>query len=103
MIKLIDLLPEDFADAAFHGNGMTPQEMRTTTCNVTWQNPDQDTGCPQFSFRGGKITKETQQLAMDYLNLEDIELLIAFSSIGPMLLYIRSELSKRASKNILVS
>jgi hypothetical protein len=95
MIKLIDLLPEDFADAAFHGNGMTPQEMRTTTCNVTWQNPDQDTGCPQFSFRGGKITKETQQLAMDYLNLEDIELLIAFSSGGPLLMQALTAGAKR--------
>ncbi|MGA0233743.1 MAG: hypothetical protein ACO3MB_12830, partial [Saprospiraceae bacterium] len=86
MIKLKDLLPEDFNDAAFHGNGMTPQEMRTGTCSVTWENPDQDTGCPQFSFKGGKISKETQQLAMRYLDTEDVKTLIAFSAGGPLLM-----------------
>jgi len=98
MIKLKDLLREDFPDAAFHGNGMTPQEMRTSTCNVTWENPDQDTGCPQFSFKGGKISKETLQLAMDYLNSEDIKVLIAFSSGGPLLMQALTAGAKRPNQ-----
>jgi|DEB0MinimDraft_4_1074332.scaffolds.fasta_scaffold48176_2 hypothetical protein len=95
MIKLKDFIPEDFKDAAFHGNGMTPQEMRTNTCSVTWENPEQDTGCPQFSFKGGKISKENQQLAMQYLNSEHIKVLIAFSSGGPLLMQSLTAGAKR--------
>jgi hypothetical protein len=98
MIKLKSLLPEDFKDAAFHGNGMTPQEMRTSTCDTTWSTPDQDTGCPQFNFRGGKISKENLDVAKQYLNTEDIDTLIAFSAGGPLLLQALTAGAKRPNQ-----
>lgn len=95
MIKLKAILQEAFDDAAFHGNGMTPQEMRTSTCSVTWTWPRQDTGCPQFIFKGGKISKENLELAMYYLNSEDIKTLIAFSAGGPLLMQALTAGAKR--------
>jgi hypothetical protein len=95
MIKLKSLLPEDFKDAAFHGNGMTPQEMRTSTCSVTWESPDQDTGCPKFDFKGGRISPEVLDLAMEYLNTEDVKTLIAFSAGGPLLMQALTAGAKR--------
>ncbi len=98
MIKLKHILQEiqeTFDDAAFHGNGMTPQEMRTGTCSTTWHTPDQDTGCPKFEFRGGRISDEVLQLALQYLNSEDINTLIAFSAGGPLLMVALSAGAKR--------
>lgn len=95
MIKLKAILQEAFDDAAFHGNGMTPQEMRTSTCSVIWAWPRQDTGCPQFIFKGGKISKENLELAMHYLNSEDIKTLIAFSAGGPLLMQALTAGAKR--------
>jgi hypothetical protein len=97
MIKLIDLLREDFADAAFHGYGMKPQQMRTSTCSTEWQNADQDSGCPQFSD-STKITKEDEQTAIEYLNKEDIKTLIAYSRGGAILLQALSKGAKKPNE-----
>ncbi len=95
MIKLKTILQEAFNDAAFHGNGMTPQEMRTNTCSVTWESPALDTGCPKFDFRGGRISSEALDLAMEYLNTEDVKMLIAFSAGGPLLMQALTAGAKR--------
>jgi hypothetical protein len=39
----------------------------------------------KFIFKGGKISEENLELAMQYLNSEDIKTLIAFSAGGPLL------------------
>jgi len=85
MIRLKDLLYETFDDAAFHGHGMTPQQMKTGTCSTTWSSPDQDTGCPQFEF-SGKISKEDLNKATKYLNSEDIGTIVGYSAGGALLL-----------------
>ena len=97
MIKLKDLLGEDFQDAAFHGYGMKPQQMRTSTCSTEWQNADQDSGCPQFSD-STKITKEDEQTAIEYLNKEDIKTLIAYSRGGAILLQALSKGAKKPNE-----
>jgi len=97
MIKLKDLLREDFPDAAFHGYGMKPQQMRTSTCSTEWQTPDQDTGCPQFSD-STKITKEDEQKAIDYLNKEDVKTLIAYSRGGAVFLQALSKGAKKPNE-----
>lgn len=102
MIKLRKLLDETFADAAFHGYKMSPAQMRTSTCSTEWTTPSQDTGCPQFSD-SSKISKEDEQKALDYLNKENIEHLVAYSRGGAILLQALSKGSKKPSKVVFVA
>jgi hypothetical protein len=103
MIKLIDLLREmGIQKGAFHGFGMKPQDMRLDTCSVEWTSPDQTTGCPAFSD-SSKITEKDMEMAISYLNEEQLNLLIAYSRGGAVLLQALSMGAKRPSTVYLVA
>jgi hypothetical protein len=103
MIKLVDILKEmGIQKGAFHGFGMKPQDMRVDTCSVEWTSPDQTTGCPAFSD-SSKITPEDMEKAISYLNDEKLNLLIAYSRGGAILLQALSMGAKRPSTVYLVA
>lgn len=103
MIKLSDILKErGITKGAFHGFGMEPKDMRMDVCNVEWTSPDQETGCPSFSD-SNKITEEDIQKAMNYLNEENLNTLIAYSRGGAILLQALSLGAKRPSTVYLVA
>lgn len=102
MIKLKDLLKEKFSDAAFHGYKMSPIDMRTSTCSTEWINPNQDTGCPQFSDNSS-ISSDDESKAIDYLNKEDIQMLIAYSRGAAVLMQALKSGAKKPSSVVLVA
>lgn len=102
MIKLRDLLKEKFSDAAFHGYKMSPADMRTSTCSTEWINPNQETGCPKFSDNNS-ITPEDETKAIDYLNKEDIQMLIAYSRGAAVLLQALKSGAKKPGSVVLVA
>ena len=76
---------ESFDKVAFHGWKMDPEDMELPSCEIEWQHPDQDTGCPSFSD-DLKISQEDEKKAIDYLNYEDVGTLIAYSRGGSILI-----------------
>lgn len=97
-----EILAEEIQLGAFHGFGMTPQQMRVDACNTVWTDPNQETGCPLFPGQGS-VTKEEMSDAMRYLDEERPEALVAYSRGGAILLQALSNGATRPSTIYLVA
>lgn len=96
------LLREDISVGAFHGFGMTPQQMRLPDCSTVWDNPEQETGCPLFPGTG-KVTGEELDKAIQYLDEEQPESLVAYSRGGAILLQALTDGATRPGTIFLVA
>lgn len=97
-----EIIAEEIGLGAFHGFGMTPQQMRVDACDTVWTDPSQDTGCPLFPGQGA-VTKEELSDATRYLDEENPSALVAYSRGGAILLQVLMNGATRPSTVYLVA
>ena len=97
-----ELIAEEISLGAFHGFGMTPQQMRLPDCSTVWDDPGQETGCPLFPGESS-VTKEEITTAIKYLNEEKPDALVAYSRGGAILLQALTDGARRPGTVFLVA